>query len=140
MPHELPHPADIPAYWRLLTRAATDALNIIIGATPCRSLPAPSARIPAAVPASVRSTSPRAPRFAPALKAAREADRRAAKLRALAIANDGEHNVAVIGGGPAGLATAFFLTRAGVPVTIFEVRDRSAAWSVTSSRVPHCER
>ena len=31
--------------------------------------------------------------------------------------------VAVIGGGPAGLATAFFLTRAGVPVTIFEARD-----------------
>ena len=34
-----------------------------------------------------------------------------------------ERNVAVIGGGPAGLATAFFLTRAGVPVTIFEARD-----------------
>ena len=32
-------------------------------------------------------------------------------------------NVIVIGGGPAGLATAFFLTRAGVPVTIFEARD-----------------
>ena len=31
--------------------------------------------------------------------------------------------IAVIGGGPAGLATAFFLTRAGVPVTIFEARD-----------------
>ena len=45
------------------------------------------------------------------------------KLRAQAIANDGERNVAVIGGGPAGLATAFFLTRAGVPVTIFEARD-----------------
>ena len=29
-------------------------------------------------------------------------------------------NVAVIGGGPAGLATAFFLTRAGAEVTIFE--------------------
>ena len=45
------------------------------------------------------------------------------KLRAQAIANDAERNVAVIGGGPAGLATAFFLTRAGVPVTIFEARD-----------------
>ncbi len=45
------------------------------------------------------------------------------KLRAQAIASDGERNVAVIGGGPAGLATAFFLTRAGVPVTIFEARD-----------------
>lgn len=31
--------------------------------------------------------------------------------------------VAVIGGGPAGLACAFFLTRAGVPVTIFEAQD-----------------
>ena len=45
------------------------------------------------------------------------------KLRAQAIANDSERNVAVIGGGPAGLATAFFLTRAGVRVTIFEARD-----------------
>ena len=34
-----------------------------------------------------------------------------------------DKTVAVIGGGPAGLATAFFLTRAGVPVTIFEARD-----------------
>ena len=32
-------------------------------------------------------------------------------------------NVAVVGGGPAGLATAYFLTRAGVPVTIFEERE-----------------
>ena len=58
------------------------------------------------------------------LKAAREAMTAVlSKLRAQAIANDGERNVAVIGGGPAGLATAFFLTRAGVPVTIFEARD-----------------
>ena len=58
------------------------------------------------------------------LKAAREAMTAVLpKLRAQAIANDGERNVAVIGGGPAGLATAFFLTRAGVPVTIFEARD-----------------
>lgn len=34
-----------------------------------------------------------------------------------------ERNVAVIGGGLTGLATAFFLTRAGVPATIFEARD-----------------
>ena len=33
-------------------------------------------------------------------------------------------NVAVIGGGPAGLATAFFLTRAGAEVTIFERTDK----------------
>ena len=58
------------------------------------------------------------------LKAAREAMTAVLpKLRAQAIANDSERNVAVIGGGPAGLATAFFLTRAGVPVTIFEARD-----------------
>ena len=58
------------------------------------------------------------------LKAAREAMTAVLpKLRAQAIANDGERNVAVIGGGPAGLATAFFLTRAGVPATIFEARD-----------------
>ena len=58
------------------------------------------------------------------LKAAREAMTTVLpKLRAQAIANDAERNVAVIGGGPAGLATAFFLTRAGVPVTIFEARD-----------------
>lgn len=58
------------------------------------------------------------------LKAAREAMTAVLpKQRAQAIANDGERNVAVIGGGPAGLATAFFLTRAGVPVTIFEARD-----------------
>ncbi len=53
--------------WRLLTRAATRTHSTSSSsATPCRSLPAPSARIPAAVPASVRSTNPRAPRFAPA--------------------------------------------------------------------------
>ena len=32
-------------------------------------------------------------------------------------------NVAVIGGGPAGLACAFFLTRAGAKVTIFERKE-----------------
>ena len=56
-----------PPTWRLLTRAATRTrLTSSSSATPCRSLPVPSARIPAAVPASVRSTSPRAPRSAPA--------------------------------------------------------------------------
>ncbi len=35
-----------------------------------------------------------------------------------------DRNVAVIGGGPAGLAAASFLTRAGVKVTVFEKRDR----------------
>lgn len=56
-----------PPTWRPLTRAATRTHSTSSSsATPCRSLPAPSARIPAAVPASARSTSPRAPRFAPA--------------------------------------------------------------------------
>ena len=32
-------------------------------------------------------------------------------------------NVAVIGGGPAGMATAFFLTRAGAKVTVFERKE-----------------
>ena len=36
---------------------------------------------------------------------------------------DGKRKVAVIGGGPAGLAAAAFLSRAGVPVTVFEKRD-----------------
>ena len=58
------------------------------------------------------------------LRAAREAIAAVLpKLRVRPIANDAERRVAVIGGGPAGLATAFFLTRAGVPVTIFEAKD-----------------
>ena len=53
--------------WRLLTRAATRTRSTSSSsATPCRLSPAPSARIPAAVLASVRSTSPRVPRSAPA--------------------------------------------------------------------------
>ena len=45
------------------------------------------------------------------------------KLQAAAGEKTSEKNVAVVGGGPAGLATAFFLSRAGVPVTIFEAKD-----------------
>ena len=56
-----------PPIWRLLTRAATRTHSTSSSsATPCRSLPAPSARILAVVPASVHFTSPRVPRFAPA--------------------------------------------------------------------------
>ncbi|MDY2777913.1 MAG: putative selenate reductase subunit YgfK [Collinsella sp.] len=44
-------------------------------------------------------------------------------LRATPIVGSSERRVAIVGGGPAGLATAFFLTRAGVPTTIFEERD-----------------
>ncbi|MFR2031273.1 MAG: hypothetical protein ACLS3M_07705 [Collinsella sp.] len=58
---------DIPAYLAAVDRAATRTHSTSSSsATPCRSSPAPSARIPAAVPASAHSTSPRAPRFAPA--------------------------------------------------------------------------
>lgn len=32
--------------------------------------------------------------------------------------------VAIIGGGPTGISAAFFLGRAGIPVTIFEQADR----------------
>jgi NADPH-dependent glutamate synthase beta subunit-like oxidoreductase/Pyruvate/2-oxoacid:ferredoxin oxidoreductase delta subunit len=35
-----------------------------------------------------------------------------------------DHKIAVIGGGPAGLSTAFFLARKGFPVTIFEAKDK----------------
>ncbi|MCR4589827.1 MAG: putative selenate reductase subunit YgfK [Lachnospiraceae bacterium] len=35
----------------------------------------------------------------------------------------GDKKVAVVGGGPAGLSAAYFLTRAGIPTTIFERKD-----------------
>ncbi len=35
----------------------------------------------------------------------------------------GDKRVAIVGGGPAGLSAAAFLSRAGVPVTVFEKRD-----------------
>ena len=35
-----------------------------------------------------------------------------------------DKRVAVIGGGPAGLATASFLSRAGADVTVFEKNDK----------------
>jgi len=35
-----------------------------------------------------------------------------------------DHKIAVIGGGPAGLSTAFFLARKGFPVTVFEAKDK----------------
>ena len=40
-----------------------------------------------------------------------------------AVEGASDHKVAVIGGGPAGLACAFFLSRAGADVTILECRD-----------------
>ena len=41
-----------------------------------------------------------------------------------AVSSDGNKKVAVIGGGPAGLASASFLSRAGVDVTVFEKNDK----------------
>ena len=35
-----------------------------------------------------------------------------------------DQRVAIVGGGPAGMAAAFFLGRAGVPVTLFEKREK----------------
>ena len=46
-----------------------------------------------------------------------------AKLRPAAPVADGR-KVAVIGGGPAGMAAAYFVGRAGIPVTIFEKSDK----------------
>lgn len=43
------------------------------------------------------------------------------ELKAPAVTHEGK--TAVIGGGPAGLATAFFLARSGMKVTIFEKRE-----------------
>ena len=45
------------------------------------------------------------------------------KLKAPVPANNGK-KVAVIGGGPAGMAAAYFVGRAGIPVTIFEKADK----------------
>ncbi|MBQ6388256.1 MAG: putative selenate reductase subunit YgfK [Mogibacterium sp.] len=57
------------------------------------------------------------------LMAAEQGSARVAKqLHAPAITSD--KKVAIIGGGPAGLATASFLSRAGVDVTLFEKRKR----------------
>lgn len=41
-----------------------------------------------------------------------------------ASAENASKKVAVIGGGPAGLASAYFLSRAGVDVTVFEKKDK----------------
>ena len=46
-----------------------------------------------------------------------------AKLRPAAPVTDGR-KAAVIGGGPAGMAAAYFVGRAGIPVTVFEKSDK----------------
>jgi len=38
-------------------------------------------------------------------------------------AKTSSHRVAIVGGGPAGISAAYFLGRAGVPVTLYEKRD-----------------
>ena len=59
------------------------------------------------------------------LKAARGGfDDVLAELKAAKPAGSSDKRVAVVGGGPAGLATAFFLTRAGADVTIIERTNR----------------
>ena len=45
------------------------------------------------------------------------------KLNAPVPANDGK-KAAVVGGGPAGMAAAYFVGRAGIPVTVFEKADK----------------
>ena len=50
-----------------------------------------------------------------------------------------DRRVAVVGAGPAGLAAAMFLSRAGVPVTVFERRDRPGgvvAHAIPDFRIP----
>ena len=53
-----------------------------------------------------------------------------AKIKAPAPVTDGR-KVAVIGGGPTGMAAAYFVGRAGIPVTIFE---RSGVLGALSDR------
>ncbi len=55
-------------------------------------------------------------------------------LRPQKEANAAEKNIAVIGAGPAGLSAAAFLSRAGVPVTVFE--RTSAAGGVVRHVIP----
>ncbi len=57
-----------------------------------------------------------------------------AYLDALAPAGERPERVAVVGGGPAGMALAFFLARAGAKVTIFE--ERSALGGVVRYAIP----
>ena len=53
----------------------------------------------------------------------------------------GEHKVAVIGGGPAGMAAATFLARGGAAVTLFEKRAELGGvvrWVIPSFRISDC--
>lgn len=62
-------------------------------------------------------------------------------LDALAPAGDRPERVAVVGGGPAGMAVAFFLARAGAKVTLFEARDALGGvvrYAIPAFRIP-CE-
>ena len=69
------------------------------------------------------------------LQAARKAAGRILSAENSAPKADGAHRAAVIGGGPAGLAAAAFLSRAGVPVTIFE--KRKSLGGVVRAAIPH---
>ena len=51
-----------------------------------------------------------------------------------------DKKVAIVGGGPAGMAAAYFLGRAGVPVTLFEATDQLGGvvrHLIPSFRIPH---
>ena len=131
VPHRLPHPAGhpglpLPRGRGQVRRGAPDRRGAQRPAAHHRQpLPAPLRRQVRAQP----STSPRARASAShKLAAARGGfDEVVKKLRAAGparLASAADKNVAVIGGGPAGLATAFFLTRAGAKVTIIERTDK----------------
>ncbi len=50
----------------------------------------------------------------------------------------GNEKVAIIGGGPTGLAAAYFLSRAGIPVTIFEKQEMTGGvvrWAIPDFRI-----
>ena len=117
---------DIPAYLAAVDEGRyEDALNIIIERNALPSItgticPHPCGRACERAfyepeGAQIRSSKLKAAHEAMADVIAKLADKKAPART--------DRNVAVIGGGPAGLATAFFLTRAGVPVTIFEAQD-----------------
>ncbi|MCE5342249.1 MAG: putative selenate reductase subunit YgfK [Eubacteriales bacterium] len=60
-------------------------------------------------------------------------------LDALAPQGERPERVAVVGGGPAGMAVAFFLARAGAKVTIFEERDALGGvvrYAIPEFRIP----
>jgi NADH-quinone oxidoreductase subunit F len=61
------------------------------------------------------------------------------KLREMPRLKPNGRKVAIVGGGPAGLSAAYFLTRLGFKTTIFEASDRLGGmmrWAIPSYRLP----